>query len=244
MKFRKNSFGKRNWQCQLSQFYVLWRWDPKRPRDVGKGREKLRDKAGRGRGQRFARCCLGRKRIRFRKLICVNVSARCSILFSGTLVDYLLRQSTACLVFTGSGVLEDAEYLKWQHCKLISAFWVGVRLVYACEWFLAILCPSGDRLKRQVMTENLRHIEFCDIFIRHFILRLATCSWVKPSGFVPLAKSYPRNRPWRPIGLWDVEGHILLGNRLTCDGNVVSHSRRPLSTPKKLNFCASGINFC
>jgi hypothetical protein len=46
-------------------------------------------------------------------------------------------------------------------------------------------------------------------------------------------QSYPRNGPWRPLGLWDVEtiSHFL--NILLTDGVDVSHTLRPLFTPQK-----------
>jgi hypothetical protein len=48
-------------------------------------------------------------------------------------------------------------------------------------------------------------------------------------------KSYPCNRPWRPIGSWDVEAPTFsLDNRITDGGEVVSLMRQPLFTPKKI----------
>jgi hypothetical protein len=44
--------------------------------------------------------------------------------------------------------------------------------------------------------------------------------------------SYPCNRPWRAIVLWDVEAPTFsLDNRLTDGGKFVSHMRRPLTLP-------------
>jgi hypothetical protein len=42
-------------------------------------------------------------------------------------------------------------------------------------------------------------------------------------------KNNPSNRPWRPIGLWDVEAPTFSRQRLT-DGGEVTHTRRPLFT--------------
>jgi hypothetical protein len=43
--------------------------------------------------------------------------------------------------------------------------------------------------------------------------------------------SYPCNRPWRPVGLWDVEvPTFCLDSRLTDGGKVVSPTHRPLFT--------------
>jgi hypothetical protein len=54
-------------------------------------------------------------------------------------------------------------------------------------------------------------------------------------------QSYPCNRPWRPIWLWDVEAPTLsLDNRLTDGGEVVSLTRRPPYIPRKI----SGTHFC
>jgi hypothetical protein len=54
-------------------------------------------------------------------------------------------------------------------------------------------------------------------------------------------KSYRCNRPWRPIGLWDVEGPTFsLDNRLTDDGKVVSLTHRPPFTSSKIH----GTHFC
>jgi hypothetical protein len=46
--------------------------------------------------------------------------------------------------------------------------------------------------------------------------------------------SYPRNRPWRAIGLWDFEVPIFsLDSRLTDGSKFVSLTRRPPFTPQK-----------
>jgi hypothetical protein len=56
-----------------------------------------------------------------------------------------------------------------------------------------------------------------------------------------LRYSYPCNKPWRPIGLWDVEAPIFsLDNRLTDGDEVVSLTRRPPFTPRKI----PGTHFC
>jgi hypothetical protein len=34
--------------------------------------------------------------------------------------------------------------------------------------------------------------------------------------------SYPRNRPWRPIGLWDVKDPTLSDNRLTVKCEILA----------------------
>jgi hypothetical protein len=47
-------------------------------------------------------------------------------------------------------------------------------------------------------------------------------------------KSYPCNRPWRPIGLWDVGAPTFsLDSRLTDGGKVVSLTRRPPFSPQE-----------
>jgi hypothetical protein len=54
-------------------------------------------------------------------------------------------------------------------------------------------------------------------------------------------KSYTRNRPWRPIRLWDVEAPTFsLDSRLTDGGKVVSLMRRPPFNPRKI----PGTHFC
>jgi hypothetical protein len=53
--------------------------------------------------------------------------------------------------------------------------------------------------------------------------------------------TYPCNRPWRPIRLWDVEAPTFsLDNRLTDGGEVVSPTRRPPFAPGKI----PGTHFC
>jgi hypothetical protein len=50
-----------------------------------------------------------------------------------------------------------------------------------------------------------------------------------------LIKSYPCNRPWRPIGLWDVEAPTFsLDILFTDSGKVVSLMRRPPFTHRKI----------
>jgi hypothetical protein len=53
------------------------------------------------------------------------------------------------------------------------------------------------------------------------------------SYILKLKKSYPRNRPWRPIGLWDVKIPRRLNNRLRDGGKVVSPTHQPHFTPQK-----------
>jgi hypothetical protein len=46
--------------------------------------------------------------------------------------------------------------------------------------------------------------------------------------------SYPCNRPWRPIGLWDVEADTFsLDNQLIDGGKFVSLTRRPPFIPQE-----------
>jgi hypothetical protein len=55
------------------------------------------------------------------------------------------------------------------------------------------------------------------------------------------SKSYPCNRPWRPIGLWDVEAPTFsLDNRLTDGGKVTSHMRWSPFTIRTI----PGTHFC
>jgi hypothetical protein len=47
--------------------------------------------------------------------------------------------------------------------------------------------------------------------------------------------SYPCTRLWRPIGMWDIEAPTFsLDNRLTDGGEVVSLTRRPSFTSRKI----------
>jgi hypothetical protein len=69
---------------------------------------------------------------------------------------------------------------------------------------------------------------------------LATCistySLVRTSQAahsVSIKKSYPPNRPWRPIGLWDVEDPTLC-RQSAHSGTDVSRKRRPLSSPQNI----------
>jgi hypothetical protein len=48
-----------------------------------------------------------------------------------------------------------------------------------------------------------------------------------PRRYTRKKYSYPCNRPWRPIRLWDVEAPKFSNNRLTNGGEVVSLTRRP-----------------
>jgi hypothetical protein len=76
-------------------------------------------------------------------------------------------------------------------------------------------------------------------------LQLHTESRTKQGDIVGFRLSYyyPRNRPWRPIELWDIKDAHCPGNRLTDGGKVVSPTHRQRFTPKK-HFSASGIHFC
>jgi hypothetical protein len=54
-----------------------------------------------------------------------------------------------------------------------------------------------------------------------------------------------RNRPWRPIGLFDVKDATLLENRLADGGKVVCPTHPPYFTPQKqYYFYVSGTHFC
>jgi hypothetical protein len=48
--------------------------------------------------------------------------------------------------------------------------------------------------------------------------------------------NYSCNRPWRPIGLRDVEAPTLLDSRLTDGGKVVSLTRRPPFAPQEVSW--------
>jgi hypothetical protein len=56
--------------------------------------------------------------------------------------------------------------------------------------------------------------------------------------------SYSWNRPWRSIGLWDVETLTFLGNRLTDGGEVVSLTRRPVVLYPPSHRKIPGTHFC
>jgi hypothetical protein len=51
---------------------------------------------------------------------------------------------------------------------------------------------------------------------------------------------YPCNRPWRPIGLWEIKAPHLLDNRLTDGGEVFSLTRLPSFTPKEIGTHSVG----
>jgi hypothetical protein len=53
-------------------------------------------------------------------------------------------------------------------------------------------------------------------------------------------KFIPVNRPWRPLELREVEAPTFSHIRLTDGGKVVSPTRRPLFTPRKIR----GTHFC
>jgi hypothetical protein len=53
-------------------------------------------------------------------------------------------------------------------------------------------------------------------------------------------KSFPCKWPWRFLGLREVEAPIFSDIRLTYGGKVVSPTRRPLFTPRKI----PGSHFC
>jgi hypothetical protein len=53
-------------------------------------------------------------------------------------------------------------------------------------------------------------------------------------------KDYPCNKPWRPIGHWDVEVPPFLNNQLTGSDEFVNITRRPLFILKNI----PGTHFC
>jgi hypothetical protein len=64
---------------------------------------------------------------------------------------------------------------------------------------------------------------------------------IRSMKHIPKRQSYPCNRPWRPIGLWDVEASkFSLDSRFTDGAEIVSLTRRQPFTPRKI----SGIHFC
>jgi hypothetical protein len=58
------------------------------------------------------------------------------------------------------------------------------------------------------------------------------------------SKIYPRNRPRRPLGLWDIEIPHRLDSRLRHGDKVISPTHRPRSIPQKHYFSASVTHFC
>jgi hypothetical protein len=55
---------------------------------------------------------------------------------------------------------------------------------------------------------------------------------------------YFRNRPWRPIGLRDVEDPHCLDSWVADGGKVVTLTHQQRSTPRKHYFSDAGTRFC
>jgi hypothetical protein len=53
-------------------------------------------------------------------------------------------------------------------------------------------------------------------------------------AFAALTLSNDMNRPWRPLGLREVEAPTFSDIRLIDGGKIVSPTRRPLFTPRKI----------
>jgi hypothetical protein len=88
---------------------------------------------------------------------------------------------------------------------------------------------------------NMRHMLLRIIFyytVRRSLLH-KNCNSGGTWGLLP-AMLVKVNRPWRPIGLWDVEASTFSVENLLTDGGKVSPTRRPHFTPRKI----PGTHFC
>jgi hypothetical protein len=105
---------------------------------------------------------------------------------------------------------------------LISGFLLG--LLFGPEDDDMFLRNVGGLLpKCQVLQSRISFFSY-DI---HSCWPKVTQAYATPWTLTSVA-SYPCNRPWRPIGLWEVEASTFsLDNRLTDGGKVVSLTRRP-----------------
>jgi hypothetical protein len=96
-------------------------------------------------------------------------------------------------------------------------------------------CRVNTRIKKQ-RTHIIRSYTIDQNEFVEKILTLKRCIYNKVKG-----KDNPCSRPWRPIGLWDVEAPTFsLDSRLTDGGAVVSLTRRSLFIPRKI----PGTHFC
>jgi hypothetical protein len=66
------------------------------------------------------------------------------------------------------------------------------------------------------------------------------CMWEGSNKMVKIKVKLSLYRSRRPLGLWEVEAPTFSDIRLTDGGKVISPTRRPLFTPRKI----PGSHFC
>jgi hypothetical protein len=105
-----------------------------------------------------------------------------------------------------------------------------------------VKCSSGH-----LMQDLMWHSHPTRTLAKNYRLAWAGCRnvlWVQWYLQNQLKEGYPTKRPYRPVGLWDVEDSALSSQSAHRGRQVVSPTHRPHSTPQKRYFSASGTHFC
>jgi hypothetical protein len=128
-------------------------------------------------------------------------------------------------------------------------------VIIYCHWITwhcdagVCYCSSLSRLEILISSSIFLMLLWCwlrVILVSGAVLELwKVFTHSATSDFCPLLDVYdkncPCNRPWRPLGLWDIEvPKFFLDNRLTDGCKVVSLMRRPPFIPTKI----PGTHFC
>jgi hypothetical protein len=169
----------------------------------------------------------------------------------GSSSKFLLGLASTVVLFSGPLGTNDNIFILSRH---LCVFKWGLLLDREGVWVVLVTPPSTREITLLVHLSSvtrtlwLNHWHLVSglvgattkIFIIYHTFTCfkigASCSM---SGTVGLFLSYPCNRPWRPIGLWDVDAPTI-SRQLTHAGEAVSLKRRPPFTPRKIH----GTHFC
>jgi hypothetical protein len=109
-------------------------------------------------------------------------------------------------------------------------------MLHSQEWWKVLLCsdfPCHDEVSIVCMIYSLPQCRLFWGMYTDLYIKTATWLWKKQNNITVCNQSSKGNRPWRPMGLWDISAPTFsLDSQLTDGGKVVSLTRQlPLTPP-------------
>jgi hypothetical protein len=110
------------------------------------------------------------------------------------------------------------------------------------EWRRYTVTVASSHFAWPVDLCRMLYLASCSVQVRSLRCKWESYLFLIKYVYGPIKRwSCPCNKPWRPVVLWDVEFPIFsLDSRLTDGGKIVSLTRRPPFTPRKIpdtHFC-------